>query len=191
MQVFPKFLNIDISSRFDRTEEEIIQLKGASVEDVDKAVSAARRAFEGPWSKLAAVERGAFLFKLAELIDRDRELLAAIDAFDNGKVSLSDYYPVLGFIATDKFADGRPTLLHWLLSADVLPDRPSAGFSDQVICGVACDANETHRVEMKLPRRDQRDDGTRDERADGDIVHGFEVAFCVRGRGLSLRGLWV
>ncbi|ETS84253.1 Aldehyde dehydrogenase [Pestalotiopsis fici W106-1] len=67
------------------TEEEIIQLKGASVEDVDKAVSAARRAFEGPWSKLAAVERGAFLFKLAELIDRDRELLAAIDAFDNGK----------------------------------------------------------------------------------------------------------
>ncbi|KAF7525343.1 hypothetical protein G7054_g11128 [Neopestalotiopsis clavispora] len=65
--------------------EEVIKLKGASAEDVDKAVAAARQAFEGDWSKLAAVERGAFLFKLAELIHRDRELLAAIDAFDNGK----------------------------------------------------------------------------------------------------------
>ncbi|RGP72609.1 aldehyde dehydrogenase nad+ [Fusarium longipes] len=67
------------------TEEEVIKLKGASKEDVDKAVQVARKAFEGEWSELAAVERGAFLYKLAELIDRDRELIAAIDAFDNGK----------------------------------------------------------------------------------------------------------
>ncbi|KAF4440188.1 aldehyde dehydrogenase [Fusarium acutatum] len=67
------------------TEEEVIKLKGASKEDVDKAVQAARKAFEGEWSELAAVDRGAFLYKLADLIDRDRELIAAIDAFDNGK----------------------------------------------------------------------------------------------------------
>ncbi|KAM0322853.1 hypothetical protein ACHAQA_009194 [Verticillium albo-atrum] len=67
------------------TEEEVLKLKGASVEDVDKAVAAARKAFQGEWSDLAAVERGAFLYKLAELIDRDRELIAAIDAYDNGK----------------------------------------------------------------------------------------------------------
>lgn len=68
------------------TEKEIIKLQGASPADVDKAVAAARRAFEGPWSQLAAVDRGAFLYKIAELIDRDRELIAAIDAYDNGKV---------------------------------------------------------------------------------------------------------
>ncbi|KAM0279514.1 hypothetical protein ACHAQH_004575 [Verticillium albo-atrum] len=67
------------------TEEEVLKLNGASVEDVDKAVAAARKAFNGEWSDLAAVERGAFLYKLADLIDRDRELIAAIDAYDNGK----------------------------------------------------------------------------------------------------------
>ncbi|UKZ81532.1 hypothetical protein TrVFT333_009304 [Trichoderma virens FT-333] len=73
------------------TDEEIITLQGASEEDVDKAVAAARRAFDGEWSELEAVERGALLYKLAELIDRDRKLLASIDSFDNGK-SFSDAY---------------------------------------------------------------------------------------------------
>ncbi|RFU76014.1 aldehyde dehydrogenase nad+ [Trichoderma arundinaceum] len=72
-------------------DEEVITLQGASEADVDKAVAAARRAFEGEWSELEAVERGAFLYKLAELIDRDRKLLASIDSFDNGK-SFSDAY---------------------------------------------------------------------------------------------------
>ncbi|KAI8666061.1 hypothetical protein NCS57_00829700 [Fusarium keratoplasticum] len=67
------------------TDEKIIAIKGASEKDVDKAVDAARRAFEGEWSELAAVDRGAILYKIAELIDRDRKLLASIDAFDNGK----------------------------------------------------------------------------------------------------------
>lgn len=61
-------------------------MRGASTADVDDAVVAARRAFEGNWSELAAIDRGAFLYKIAELIDRDRELIAAIDAYDNGKV---------------------------------------------------------------------------------------------------------
>ncbi|KAL7934737.1 aldehyde dehydrogenase domain-containing protein [Trichoderma chlorosporum] len=73
------------------TDEEITTLQGASEEDVDKAVAAARRAFDGEWSELEAVERGALLYKLAELIQRDMKLLASIDAFDNGK-SFSDAY---------------------------------------------------------------------------------------------------
>ncbi|KAH8883544.1 aldehyde dehydrogenase [Thozetella sp. PMI_491] len=67
------------------TEEAVITLKGASVSDVDVAVRAARSAFEGEWSQLSAVERGDYLYKLAELIHRDRDLIASIDAFDNGK----------------------------------------------------------------------------------------------------------
>jgi len=54
---------------------------------VDVAVLAARKAFEGQWSELPAVERGNLLLKLVSLIERDRELLASIDALDNGKAS--------------------------------------------------------------------------------------------------------
>lgn len=68
-----------------RTSEKIIALQGASETDIDNAVAAARTAFEGPWSDLAAVERGDFLYRIAELLQRDKELLAAIEAFDNGK----------------------------------------------------------------------------------------------------------
>ena len=49
-------------------------------------MAAARLAFTGPWSEIAAADRGAFLYKIAELIDRDRELIASIDSYDNGKV---------------------------------------------------------------------------------------------------------
>ncbi|UPL03106.1 hypothetical protein LCI18_014040 [Fusarium solani-melongenae] len=67
------------------TEEDIATFTGASSNDVNAAVAAARRAFEGPWSELPAAERGNLLMKLASLVDRDRELLASIDAMDNGK----------------------------------------------------------------------------------------------------------
>ncbi len=54
--------------------------------DVDLAVKAARRAFdEGPWSKMAASERGRLINKLADLIERDIDELAALESLDNGK----------------------------------------------------------------------------------------------------------
>ncbi|CAH0051469.1 unnamed protein product [Clonostachys solani] len=68
------------------SEGQIIQLQGASSDDIDGAVAAARAAFEGEWSELPSTERGVFLYKIAALIDRDRDLLAAIDAYDNGKL---------------------------------------------------------------------------------------------------------
>ncbi|PKS12482.1 hypothetical protein jhhlp_000688 [Lomentospora prolificans] len=71
------------------TEKEIVTLQGASAQDVDKAVAAARLAFTGPWSEIAAADRGAYLYKIAELIDRDRELIASIDSYDNGKTFAS------------------------------------------------------------------------------------------------------
>ncbi|KAH6874063.1 aldehyde dehydrogenase domain-containing protein [Thelonectria olida] len=67
------------------TEQCIIKLHGASSQDIGKAVHSADTAFEGPWADLAAGERGALLYKIAALIDRDRDLLAAIDAYDNDK----------------------------------------------------------------------------------------------------------
>ncbi len=54
--------------------------------DVDKAVKAARRAFEkGPWRKMNARERGRCLYKLGDLMEQNLEELAALETLDNGK----------------------------------------------------------------------------------------------------------
>ena len=54
--------------------------------DVDKAVQAARNAFEkGPWKKMSARERGKLLFRLADLIEKNSEELATLETLDNGK----------------------------------------------------------------------------------------------------------
>src|ERR1700722_9750719 len=55
-------------------------------EDVDRAVAAARRAFdEGRWAKIGPSGRGKMLWKLADLIERDLEELAELESIDNGK----------------------------------------------------------------------------------------------------------
>lgn len=68
------------------TGEEICRVAEADAADVDKAVRAAREAFEkGPWRKLAAAERGKLLYKLADLIEKHADELARLEALDNGK----------------------------------------------------------------------------------------------------------
>lgn len=61
--------------------------RGDSV-DVDRAVRAAHAAFEsGPWAELSATQRGALLFRLAELLVRDAQALAEVEMRDNGKLA--------------------------------------------------------------------------------------------------------
>lgn len=67
------------------TGESIASVASSDKSDVDKAVAAARRAFEGPWSKFSARERGALLYRLADLIERNAEELAALEVLNNGK----------------------------------------------------------------------------------------------------------
>ena len=60
--------------------EVLTQIVEASAEDVDRAVSAARKAFEergGPWRKMSASERGRLLWKLADLIEKNIDELVA------------------------------------------------------------------------------------------------------------------
>ena len=54
--------------------------------DADRAVNAAAAAFEGPWSRMSASDRGMLLHKLGSLIERDAEHLARIESRDNGKL---------------------------------------------------------------------------------------------------------
>ena len=53
-------------------------------EDINRAVAAARRAFEGPWSKCKPFERQRYLLKLAELVDQRFDELATLDTLDMG-----------------------------------------------------------------------------------------------------------
>jgi aldehyde dehydrogenase (NAD+) len=67
------------------TGEEICQVAEADAADVDKAVKAARTAFEGPWRKMRASERGRLLYRLADLIEANADELARLETLDNGK----------------------------------------------------------------------------------------------------------
>ncbi|KAI5924851.1 aldehyde dehydrogenase domain-containing protein [Camillea tinctor] len=74
------------------TEEKIATVYVASTEDVDKAVKAAHKALNDPsWKKLSATDRGILMWKLAELMEENRELFATIDAWDNGKTYAEAY----------------------------------------------------------------------------------------------------
>jgi acyl-CoA reductase-like NAD-dependent aldehyde dehydrogenase len=58
----------------------------ASEADVDKAVTAARTAFRTTWGKnVTGFERARLLHKLADLIERDAEILGQLECLNNGK----------------------------------------------------------------------------------------------------------
>src|SRR6202047_2329005 len=68
------------------TGEVIAKVAEGDKADVDKAVKAARQAFDkGPWRKMSARERGKCLYKLADLIEKNVEELAMLETLDNGK----------------------------------------------------------------------------------------------------------
>jgi phenylacetaldehyde dehydrogenase len=68
------------------TGAEVASIADASGADVDKAVAAAREAFEhGPWSTMLPAQREALIWRLADLIDQHADELAEIESIDNGK----------------------------------------------------------------------------------------------------------
>ncbi|THC94330.1 hypothetical protein EYZ11_006206 [Aspergillus tanneri] len=67
------------------TDKPIATVHAASTGDVDRAVNAAKAALVNPcWKKLPATGRGQMMARLADLIEKNRELFASIDAWDNG-----------------------------------------------------------------------------------------------------------
>ena len=70
------------------TGEVLTQVIEASAADVDRAVAAARRAFDdkaGAWRKMSASERGRLVWRLADLIEQHIDELAELETLDNGK----------------------------------------------------------------------------------------------------------
>lgn len=66
--------------------QELAQVAWGEKEDINRAVSAARKAFESPaWSKMKANERGKLLWTLADLLEKNLEEFAYLETLDNGK----------------------------------------------------------------------------------------------------------
>ncbi|XP_053276720.1 aldehyde dehydrogenase 1A1 isoform X1 [Pleuronectes platessa] len=76
------------------TGELLCDVEEADAEDVDLAVRSARAAFQmgSPWRSMDASDRGHLLNRLADLVERDRLLLATLEALDSGKVFLMAYF---------------------------------------------------------------------------------------------------
>src|ERR1700744_4901963 len=105
------------------TEEVIATVAEGNEADVDRAVAAARRAFEGPWRTMRAAERGHILLKWAELLKKHADEIVEIESLDAGK-------PIAGVLRQD-FPAAIDTLTYYAgwadkISGDVAPTRDDA-----------------------------------------------------------------
>lgn len=93
------------------TEGVLAVVSETQSEDIDRAVKAARKAFdEGSWPQLSAADRAQLIYKLADLIEENKEELAQLETLDNGKpykVALED--DVLGTVEYFRYYAGWVT----------------------------------------------------------------------------------
>lgn len=67
------------------TEKEIAEIASADDADIDRAVAAARRAYDKVWSRMSGRDRGKYLFRIARLVQERARELAVAESLDNGK----------------------------------------------------------------------------------------------------------
>ncbi|MDR3635157.1 MAG: aldehyde dehydrogenase family protein [Isosphaeraceae bacterium] len=89
------------------TGEVIAQVAEGSAADVDKAVKSARRALEsGPWSTMDAADRGRLLYKLADLVEKHANELAALESLNCGKTISDSKGDMEGVVNTLRYYGG-------------------------------------------------------------------------------------
>ncbi len=99
------------------TGEVLTQVAEASAADVDRAVAAARAAFEktgkGSWRSISASERGRMLWRLADLVEKNLEEFAELETLDNGKpIFESRYVDMPMVIDVLRYYAGWATKIH-------------------------------------------------------------------------------
>ncbi|QXJ21133.1 aldehyde dehydrogenase family protein [Actinomadura graeca] len=117
----------------------ITELHAADAGDVDRAVAAARRAFDsGPWPAMPGAERGRILYRLADLIEENAGRFAGLEALDVGK----PYHDTLAIdvdmaVQTFRHFAGWADKLHG--TTVPVPDhmgRPRFSYTERVPVGV-------------------------------------------------------
>src|ERR1700760_2540794 len=105
------------------TEQVIAEIAEGNEADVDRAVAAARRAFEGPWRTMRASERGQILMRLVDLMKKHADEIIALESLDAGK-------PISGVMRQD-FPAAIDTLTYYAgwadkISGEVVSTREDA-----------------------------------------------------------------
>ena len=109
--------------------------------DIDRAVAAARHAFEdGEWSRMKPVDRERLLHRLADLIERHADELAELEAIDNGKsVLMARHVDIKHALEVWRYMAGWPTKIEGKtlpLSGTLVPGQQYAAFSTREPMGV-------------------------------------------------------
>ncbi|HEX7136532.1 MAG TPA: aldehyde dehydrogenase family protein [Vicinamibacterales bacterium] len=100
------------------TTETIARVPDATAEDVDRAVAAARRAFDGgPWKDATAQDRGRILFKLADIVRQRADELAELEARNTGKPIVEAEFDIADVATCFEYYGGLATKIH----GDVVP----------------------------------------------------------------------
>ena len=100
------------------TQEVIARVPDADAIDIDRAVRAARRAFESPpWSDATAQERGRILLRLAEVVRANADHLARLETINNGKPIVEAEFDIADVATCFEYYGGLATKIH----GDVIP----------------------------------------------------------------------
>ena len=125
MLIDGKWVDAATGKRFDThnpaTGELLATVAEGDAEDINRAVAAARRAFEGPWSKVRPFERQNLLLKLADLVERHFDELSELDTLDMGAPisrTRGNRLRVLGML---RYYAGQATAIHGETIENSLP----------------------------------------------------------------------
>ena len=103
------------------TGEVLATVAEGDSEDIDRAVEAARRAFSGPWRKFKPYERQNLLLKLADLVERHFDELAALDTLDMGAPISRTKGGRLRVLGMLRYYAGQATAIHGETIENSLP----------------------------------------------------------------------
>ena len=112
------------------TGEIICQVAAGDKKDIDRAVKAARAAFEsGPWRKMTPSDRGRAIWKLADLLEKNLEEFARLESLDNGKpLTVARVADVPLAIDLFRYMAGWATKIHGSTFPISVPYAPGARF---------------------------------------------------------------
>jgi len=99
------------------TAEPMATVPDAGAEDVDRAVKAARRAFDAGWRDATAQERGRILFRLADTVRREAKRLATLETLNSGKPLVESEFDINDAATCFEYYGGLATKIH----GEVLP----------------------------------------------------------------------
>jgi len=102
--------------------ESLSELSIADESDVNLAVSSARKAFHTTWSRFTPGERARLMWKLADLMERDKQILEELETLDNGKPLDKAVYDIAGAIEHFRYYAGWATKIEGS-SIPVGPDK--------------------------------------------------------------------